>query len=235
LFNKGHGSSGNDWISKTIIYQTQELLDAGVNPSEILVGIMWSGIDRKSLFLSQRETSGYKQLINFISDHANPVNFIDGKPNVYDQHNEIDGYLVGSMGCRFANKKIDDFKIEAISKFFCNEALAIESYEQFLRTQWFLESKGIKYFMQTYMDIMHYPYYNRNTVTTQYYYRNIMPLYKMIDFDKWIFWGETGGLYEYGKDQNLPFATDNLHLETKSHEYYVENYLLPKLKEKGIL
>lgn len=235
LFNRAHGSSGNDWISKTIVYQTQELLDAGVDPSEIVVGIMWSGIDRKSIFLSQKENLMYANLINFISDHSNPVNFLDGRANTTDTHNTVDGYLVGSMGCVFSNPKINNFKSEVVSKFFCNEALAIESYENFLRIQWFCESKGIKYFMQTYMDIMHYPHYNPNTLSTQHYYRNIMPLYKMIDFSKWVFWDETGGLFEYAKDNDLGFYSDKLHPDVQAQEYYVDNYLLPKLKEKGIL
>ena len=66
LYNRGEGSCGNDWISKSVIYETQKLLDNGINPQNILVMVMWSGIDRKGKFISRQETNNFKQYPNYI-------------------------------------------------------------------------------------------------------------------------------------------------------------------------
>lgn len=233
LYNRGHGGAGNDWISKSLIYQLQILLDSGIDPSEILAIPMWSGIDRKSIFISF-DNYDFKGLMNDPTGHPNPVNFIDEKPNIECKHNLKDGYLVGSMNCNFTNFYIREFKTELISKFFNDEALAIESYENFLRVQWYCESKGITLLNHTYMNIMHYPFYRIGSLTYQKF-RNIDHLYKMINFENWLFSKDYDGLYEFTKNNNLEFYNDNLHPSTEAHKYYVENYLVPALKGKNIL
>jgi hypothetical protein len=235
LYNWGQGSCGNSWISKTAIHQIQKLLDNNINPTDILVSVMWSGIDRKELFISAKETYNYEDLINKGVDvSVNPVSFIDNLPNDSNNHASLSGYLIGSMNCSFVNTKISKFKQDLISKYFNDEALAIESYENFLRLQWYCSSKGIKLINQTYMDIIHYPNREKNTLTRDYY-KNIKPLYDMIDFSKWVFWDDTGGLYEYTRDNNLGFYTDNTHPLSESHNYYVDNFLIKELGKKLLL
>jgi len=234
LYNRGQGSCGNGWIAKTAIYQTQKLLDNGVSPIDILVSVMWSGIDRKEVFISANETYNYKDLNNGLAYSRNPVNFIDHEPNTPDIFSNESGYLIGSMHCSFVNAKITKFKQDLISKYFNDEALAIESYENFLRLQWYCSSKGIKLINQTYMDIIHYPNREKNKLTRDYY-KNVKPLYNMIDFSKWVFWGDTGGLYEYTRDNNLPFYDDNVHPLTESHKHYVDNFLIKELGKKLLL
>lgn len=239
LYNRGQGSCGNDWIAKSAIHQTQQLLDYGIPASEILVAVMWSGIDRKGLFISKAETADYDKLINPEKWHCNPVNFIDNIPNEPCNGIHVDGYLAGSMSCNFDNTNINKLKQECISKFFPDEALAIESYEHFLRLQWFCSSKGIKLVNQTFMDIMHYPRYPRpNDPTwplTKDHYRNISPLYNMIDFSNWIFYNDTQGLYEYSRDNDLKFYDDGMHPLPESHQFYVDNFLIPMLKSRGVV
>jgi hypothetical protein len=231
LYNRGQGSAGNNWISKSIIYQIQILLNLGVFPKEILVITMWSGIDRKDLFISSCEDNMFNKLLN--DDQSNPINFLDDTPNVSSNTNKIDGYLLGAATCKFNNIKINSFKQELILKYFSNEALAIESYEHFLRLQWFCESKGIICINQTYKDIMHYPDYT-DQILTKDCYRNIKHLYELIDFDKWIFWKDNKGLYEYTKDVSNMFGDDKFHPSEEGHRHYVINYLIPTLKQKNI-
>ena len=152
LYNRGQGSAGNYWISKTIIYQTQLLLDQGVPPEEILVAAMWSSIDRKDLFISSTETPNFTKLISNLA--PNPINFIDEHANKkLLTSNNIDGYLLGTPYCYFGNKDIQDTKLELAVNYFSNESMAIESYENFLRVQWFCESKKIKLINHTFADI----------------------------------------------------------------------------------
>ena len=232
LYNRGQGSCGNDWISKTAIYEAIGLISAGYDPNQFIIIVMWSGIDRKGIFVSKKETHDYDNLIN--NDHPNPVRFYGEPPNEYCKSNIEDGYLVGSMGCNFQNKNITQMKQELIGKFYNDEALAIESYEHFLRLQWFCKSYGIKLINLTYMDIMHYPNRELNMLTKDYYH-NIKHLYDMIDFDNWIFWKDTMGLFEYARDNNLSFYEDKVHPRPEAHKYYVENFLIPELSRRNIL
>jgi hypothetical protein len=233
LYNRGQGSGGNDWISKSVIYETQKLLDNGINPQNILVMVMWSGIDRKGKFISRQETNNFKQLLNTEGGQANPVNFIDSPTNENCLVANTSGYLVGSLLCSFKNNNINTLKKE-LFKNITNEELAIESYEHFLRVQWFCKSNNIKLINLTFMDIMHYPEYSTGPLTGDFY-KNVKHLYDMIDFSNWIFWNQTGGIYEYTKDMKLAFYPDGSHPTSESHSHYVDCFLIPKLKTLGIV
>jgi hypothetical protein len=233
LYNRGQGSCGNSWIAKTAIHQAQTLLDRNISPIDILVVVMWSGIDRKDLFISKNETYNYNDLINDVDYSTNPVSFIDTIPNADFRANDS-GYLIGSMACNFQNNKISTFKQNLISTYFNNESLAIESYENFLRLQWYCFSKGIKLINQTYMDIIHYPNQIKNTLTRDFY-KNVKPLYDMVDFSKWIFWNDTKGLYEYTQDNKLGVYDDGTHPLPESHKHYVDNFLIKELGKKLLL
>ena len=232
LYNRGQGSCGNDWISKSAIYNTQVLLDQGISSKRITVAVMWSGIDRKSVFISNNETPDFKNLIN--NGTPNPINFINELLNQTQlDSNLVDGYLVGSANCGFTNNKITTFKKEVIKKY-TDESLAIESYENFLRLQWFCKSNNIKLINQTYRDIMHYPKYAQGPLTKDYY-RNVTHLHNMIDFSNWIFWNKTGGLYEYTLDNQLEFYPDKLHPLPSSHKHYVDNYLITEIQTRNFI
>lgn len=235
LHSYGVPSAGNAWVSKSLIHGVQKLLDSGVTPDEILAVVMWTGIDRKDLFITSRETPDYFRLRSNIS--ANPVNFID--ETIHWVSSDTDGYLLGTMACNFKNSNINALKHRLVSDFYTEESLAIESYENFLRVQWYCKANGVKLFNHTYMDIMHYPTYSFSEpsvtpmiLTKDTYSRNIGPLYSMINFDDWIFWGKTGGMYEYTRDNNLPFNSDGVHPTIKAYSHYVENFLSGEIAKK---
>ena len=232
LYNKGQASCGNDWISKSVIYETQQLLDEGILPQNILVMVMWSGIDRKGKFISKQETDKFESLVNF-GGQPNPINFIDYDVNQNAPWATESGYLVGSLNCDFKNNNINTLKKE-LFKNITDEELAIESYEHFLRVQWFCKSNNIKLINLTFMDIMHYPEYSTGPLTGDFY-KNVKHLYDMIDFSNWIFWNQTGGIYEYTKDMKLAFYPDGSHPTSESHSHYVDCFLIPKLKTLGIV
>ena len=51
----------------------------------------------------------------------------------------------------------------------------------------------------------------------------------MLDLNSWVFWNDTGGLYEHTKDNYLKFDSDNLHPTPESHKHYVDNYFVKRL------
>jgi len=230
----GLASAGNAWAAKSIIHGIQRLLDSGTDPSEILASVMWSGIDRTDVFISSDETLNYSTLLSGSS--ANPVNYIDETDSW--ETNNIDGYLMGTMGCDFKNHHINLFKRNLVTNFLSDQALAIQSYENFLRVQWYCESHQVKLVNHTYMDILHYPTYSYqkphawpNVLSKDTYSRNIGPLYNMIDFSNWIFWNKTGGMYEYARDNKLSFELDGMHPTSESHQHYVVNHLIPAISK----
>ena len=246
LYNRGQGGAGNTWISKSAIYQTQKLLDDGIDAKEILVVVMWSGIDRKDLFIDYGGAiQEYREIVNEQPDqtHGQIINFLDHEPNWYSPKSTAfgDGYLVGAVGFS-GGPVVTKFKKD-LSRFYSCQSLAIESYENFLRLQWFCDSKGIALVNQTYMDILHYPTVNpvwpghtpKEIRLTKDLYRNVLPLYNMIDFNKWLFWKDTSGLYEYTKENQLDFQRDGVHPATDSHKHYVDNFLFAALAEKQLI
>ena len=230
----GISSAGNSWIAKSAIHQTNLLLKSGINTNDISVIVMWSGIDRKDLFISANETVEYGKLVSILG--PNPVSLIDTIPGSMPKSNYTDGYLLGTYHSYFENKNITRIKQELAMYYFSDEAMAIESYENFLRLQWFCESKKITLINMTFKDIMYYHKipYPKTKMLTKDYYRNIAPLYEMLDLNKWLFWKDTGGLFEYVRDNSLELDKDELHPAINSHEHFLDNFLVPKLEINNI-
>lgn len=230
LYNRGQGSCGNDYIAKSAIHQLNKLLSDNIPAEEILCVVMWSGIERKSIYINKTDTVDFDSLQNNIQhavwDINNPLSIIDSLPNEAAAPATTNGYLVGSAHCAFSNRNIKKFKSEYILKYYPAESLAIESYEHFLRLQWYCESKHIQLRNLTYMNIMTYPY----GMPTRNEYAEVDYLSSMIDYNNWIFWGEYGGLYEYTRDNNLEFGPDGVHPKANSHNHFVKNFLLNKLR-----
>ena len=253
LYNYGHGSTGNNWIASSIIYQLSKLLHTGVLPEEILVCAMWSGQDRVDSFINT-ETNNYEKLHQQLNaGMSNPINFTDMEPGHSPRPGdppEGPGWLAGSMHCSFNNENISKFKRDLISNFYNSELLMMESINNWLRLQWFCQSKNIQLLNLTYMNIWHYPN-NMITFITEPVHPNkkgvaqpkvdftiplffetfsqhIGHLYDLLDLDTWSFSGEDfGGLFEWCKIHNKPFGLDGVHPEEVSHADYAKHYLLP--------
>jgi len=237
LYNLGQDSAGNDWIARTSIYQTSKLLTSGINPEEILIIVMWSGIDRKGMFISRNETRDYDKFIAV--DAACPVNFLDEPVNIKASTSENSGYILGSMDAYLGTRYARECKTQWLTSFALEE-LAVESYEHFLKLQWFCKSYNIKLLNLTYSDIFHYPNSwflapKKTGPLTKDVYKSVAYLYNMIDFDQWAFYGETSGQFEYALNNKLLFDADGHHPSLSANEHYVDNFLIPILKEKALI
>jgi hypothetical protein len=224
LHNMGEQSCGNGWISRSTIFKTDELLKSGVPPEEILVAVMWSGIDRKGFFISRDETPNYINLA--LNNH---------------QVGKDRGWLEGSNNVHHTSEP--DPRIEyrdQAFQFFPLECLAIESYEHFLRLQWFCDSKNITLVNLTYGDIMRYPnssFINprKKDKLTKDTFPDMFHLFNMVDFSKWLFFEDTSGMYEYVVCNNLGLIADRVHPDPTAHRMYVEDFVIPKLKERKLI
>lgn len=237
VYGLGQDSAGNDWISKTAIYQASKLLQSNINPEEILIVVMWSGIDRKGLFISRKETDDYDK---FITTEAEcPVHFLNQPINIKAKTNEQSGYILGSMYAYLGTSHARERKAQWLSRFTLEE-MAVESYEHFLRLQWFCKSYNIKLLNLTYGNILHYPNSRfldpkKTGPLTKDIYESVKHLHDMIDFNQWAFYDETAGQFEYALNNKLSFYEDGHHPSLSANRHYVENFLIPILKEKALI
>lgn len=243
LYNRGQGSAGNDWISSSIIYQISTLLTEGVDPSEMLVIPMWSGIDRNSIFISETGTPRYWDL--HVTDMmSNPASYTDNPPNMYynPPGESRSGWLLGSASCSFPNENIQQYKQLLVTRYLNEEALMIRSLNNWLKVQWFCASKGVALYNLTYMNIWHYPGYgytsgkleewelNRVPFFWETFPHNTKHLYNELDLSKWLFYGNNGGMFEWCKREGLGFYSDNVHPSIDSHKKFAEEWLWPRIQ-----
>lgn len=211
LINVGMSSQGNGLISKKAIYKVDQLLKT-TSPKDIMVGIMWSGIDRFEFYVDDYPyVSGKGSSGNYDGWIENPTNVIDG-------HHK--NWLITNAGWKLPKSKI------WYKYFYYNNASMINTVERILHTQWYLEKMGVDYFMTTYMDILHEPWARNPEV--QY-------LYDMIDFSKFV---PVNGCHEWVKE-NCPrnlgfdgpdeFGNEGQHPTQYGHERFSNEVIIPYL------
>lgn len=204
----GQGAAGNGIISRKVIYQTQKMLNI-YKPEEILVGIMWSGRDRQEVY-STDKSFPHHNLRSMAEAYRNPVRVVD----------DYNFYLL--------NAHWDDDATQLYMKHYYDEVGAfLLSIEHILRTQWFLQTHKIPYFMCEYsvdclpkdINVSGHP--------------DIKYLLDMIDKSHWL---EIDNMWQYATDSGIPFARPpDPHPSTEHHIKFVREVVLPHLYNKGIL
>ena len=172
-----HGASGNGLISRKVISRVLEAIDLGHKTEDMLVAVMWSGCDRMNHYSEDLE-SNYEKITNIGYGEPDYNNFLleisQGqrqpsiinieKPNEWvpdpwqnrmnplsiRNHTKPTHYI-------FNSHWHDELTTHYYEKFVNPNKALIETCEHILRTQWFLQSKGIKYFFSEYdHDVFHY-------------------------------------------------------------------------------
>ena len=197
----GMSSQGNGLISRKIIYTLSELLKT-TDPSELLVGIMWSGPDRHDFYTT--EDPGFDTNIdNWLE---NPTSVIPDCPNnwVILNHN-------------WKNRFAKDY----YSTFYDNIGASVYTYEHILRVQWFLKLHNIKYFMTTYTGEV---FANSDHVDTKH-------LHDQIDADHFLpVTGEYEWCRDYSGIA-YPDPYDK-HPSEEQHKRFTEQVIIPFLQSK---
>jgi hypothetical protein len=232
LHSYGHTGVGNDHISTSTIYGISKLLEAGVDTSKIKVFVMWSSPVRHSFFISKSETPNYDALVDKLLKVpvnryvVNPVYMtLHERGYIHDDNQELQsGWLM------FTPSEVDwdtddhvHYSNVYFEQYYTIEHQIIKSLNNFLKLQWFCESKNIFLLNMSFKNIFDFE------ITD-----NIKHLMNLIDFDRWWFWKDRGGLFEYCKDNNLSFRspTDD-HPTKESHKYFTKNILINELNKRG--
>jgi hypothetical protein len=186
--NYGSCSRGNDYISRTIISSVQKLLDDGVEPNNIFVLGCWSGLQRRDILINKESVKQHFSL----SHHVTYEN--DVVLDITEQNTKFTKDLpIGEW---------ESFN-EEWWKLISEEQGIIISLENILRTEWFLRDKKINYKFFSFVNIFvdsHYfeewnPKYNTESNTKIIEkYPNTKYLWNMVDWDKWWFWKNYGGV-----------------------------------------
>jgi hypothetical protein len=209
LENVATPSQGNGLISRKLIYAINQIPKSVLNNTDIIVGIMWSGIDRAERFI---EPLGDQYFVKELSKPENVTSIIPGYRN---------WKLMMPDWIKHEDCKIhyEIFNNEISSK--------IYTIEHILRTQWFLEKNNIKYFMSTYMDIFKNESSNNHP--------DVKYLYNMIDFSKFL---PVNGCFEWvlenypkefrGIDENGKII--NFHPTEIGQKNFTNEVIFPYLK-----
>lgn len=210
-FFDGAGSAGNDIISKRVIFRVNQCLNVKkIKADDLLVGVMWSGVSRKSIYLTQEPEKYYKRGTNMQKDwfYSNPCS-VGGDHNNYLTHPGWD----------------DKFSQTFYRNYYDDVGMYIETIENILRIQWFLKLHKIKYFFTS---------YNRDGIDGESYvqyndHADIKYLRDQIDYNNFL---PIQDMYHWGIQEGLKF--DHTHHPTPiMSKVFVDKVILPHLKSKG--
>jgi len=207
----GAGSAGNDFISRRAVYRITECLKT-FHPSELLVGIMWSGVGRKSFYLTN-------QAIDY-RNFDNGPSF--SNPNCVNPNNR-NHYLLFP----FEEDEISNIYY----KYFYDEVGSlIETIENILRVQWLLKLNKIKYFFTTYhYDSLTGPFYQQYLT-----HPDVKYLYDQIDFDNFL---RCESMSDWiNKNTELEYGSENeYHPTTEMSKEFTNKVIIPHLKSVGYI
>jgi hypothetical protein len=181
-------------------------------PENLLVGVMWSGVSRKSVYLTHEPVDYYQ----------------------WDPHKSTNWYYSQpcSVGAEQNNYLMHPGWSDELSQIYYKHyyddiGLYINTIENILRIQWFLKMHNIKYFFTTYnydsLDGDDYLKYNNHTdvkyLRDQIDYSNVLPIKNM---------------YDWGKREGMKFD-ETQHPTPAISKMFVDKVILPHLKSKGYI
>lgn len=210
--NLACSAAGNDYISKSLIHG---LLNLDYVPSETLVMVMWSGVSRVDLTVSDE----FYDCLDYPHKHR-----------AHGQNYVFSGGAVGTWSEDPFLKPI----LKPIYKSQDNSTFADNTLLDIYNAQTFLENHGYHYYFMSYVD---YWGDDLNPVADMDF--NIPPhasksLLSKIDFSKWIFAdNDKKCLYEFAKSAKLLDA-DNFHPSEEGYKLFAERVILPRIQEKFI-
>ena len=167
----GSPASGNELIAERVIYALQTLLDKGHSPNDLYLGVVWSGIERKELFITSVDTEKfnllgkYSELDDSVKREGENTLIMSNRSNVFSNTKGVrpgivnvpNGYLK-SGGLPYTDdwwktKPQRDYFNLWYDNFYSVEKQFIDTLKSILLVQTFCERHNIKYFMSVWQNI----------------------------------------------------------------------------------
>lgn len=209
----GMSSQGNGIISRKVIYEVQKAIQNGLEPRNILVGIMWSSPNRFDIF-SDSTPPGYTDKDNKeLGIYENPTRFVE-------ENLDKQWYI-------FNHNWQKTYFNQTYYKLYHNETMhMILTIEHILRVQWFLKSLGVRYFMTCYT--------SKVFLDESIAHPEVKYLYDLVDFKNFL---PVKGEYEWCRDSSkfeFPDPTD-LHPGSNQHKDFTETVIYPWMLSNDML
>jgi hypothetical protein len=212
LLNVSMPCQGNNIIAQKVLYNVSQQLKIK-RKEDILVGVMWSGVDREDFFMYD-----VNRLENIDGWEENPTNIIEGQKNWVIMNSNWDNPIARLW----------------YENFHTYVGAMIDTLKNVLLTQLFLEKNNIKYFMTTYMNIF-------DTIKEDILFNpEVEYIYKMINFDNFL---PVDGCYEWVKNNckergfnsvDLNGSIDIHHPNDYGHEMFTKDIIVPFLKNINV-
>jgi hypothetical protein len=212
LLNVAMPCQGNNIIAQKVLYNVSQQLKIK-RKEDILVGVMWSGVDREDFFMYD-----VNRLENIDGWEENPTNIIEGQKNWVIMNSNWDNPIARLW----------------YENFHTYVGAMIDTLKNVLLTQLFLEKNNIKYFMTTYMNIF-------DTIKEDILFNpEVEYIYKMINFDNFL---PVDGCYEWVKINckekgfnlvDLNGGIDIHHPNDYGHEMFTKDIIVPFLKNLNV-
>ena len=143
VHNVATPGAGQAFISRSVIYEIEEMINNGINTEDIDVFVMWSGIDRYEILSTEKETPMHKLYIE-----GNDMNWLENF--IFRDGNRIpfkeSCWLKSSTrGMQWENNPVVRLFDTYFKHFHTEEESFVRSLENILRLQWYLKSKNISY------------------------------------------------------------------------------------------
>lgn len=215
-FYLGTGSSDNSLIAHKVMNQLSIIIKSQqYRKEDLLVGVMWSGMSRHSVYL-QKEPYSYTRLPRPEGDpnHLKSNQFV-GNPN---RTSELANYYL-------VNAWMTDELSQLYYKHFYDDVgAALSTLKNMLLVQNFCKLNNIPYFFTEYnydtisnLDI-------RNHIDVKY-------LYDCLDFDHFL---PVDNMGNWCRESGLPYLKkDDDHPTSEMSEKFTQTVIVPYLKSKG--
>ena len=204
-------SQGNGLISRKLI-NTLENYPINYSSDDIIVGVMWSGVNR------------YERFIESGDEYVGPPH-LDYNPTWCVYQDRIRGRRWRIMSHNWT--KSEDCKIY-YGTFNNIISSTVQTLEHILRVQWYLDICNIKYFMSTYMNIfsdekiMNHP--------------EVKYLHEMVDFSKFL---PVEGFFEWNKEhypiQGFHDLKTDFHPNEFGNTKFTDEIIIPHLIKNKII
>jgi len=199
------GGQGNGLVSRRVQYRIHQLLKK-YRPEEILVGVMWTGRDRFDFY--------FEQPVEFTTNidgwMENPTRVVDDAPG---------GWVILNPHWKHEHNA-------PWYRHYYNEiASQIYTLEHILNLQRYLQLNKISYFMTTnYSGVFSDKDMDKDNA-------NLCWLREQIDWNKFL---PIDNEHSW-VNANCPSGDNNFHPRPVQHQHFVNQVILPWLKEKNVL
>lgn len=208
LNNFAANGAGNGYISRSIIHAVDAALQK-LDHNDLLVGIMWSGVNRLENYHSNTDKFKFRTTYRVIDNDT---------------------------GCYVSLRpwEEDNYTISYIKNYYDPIGSSVIALEHILRTQWYLKSIKVKYFMS----MFHIAGFPEESVMEN---PNVKHLYNMIDWSNFLpvknywDWCVNSGLPGYPEHlknhSNQELRYKATHPSEEQHEGFAKQIILPFLQK----